>query len=239
MQEWEALLRTEHYQGARAVAMTTFEKGLQQGLQGWRRALKKQLEGRFGPLSPGAEQRLESLNPERLEALTLELPTRNRSRNGAWRIEGLFQKPRPGAIGCSRGRVSPPGRGRRHTTPPSDHRQPPKSRPPGRAAPPAGRPIPARRPTDGRAMSVGSRTGGGQGSPEQDGRIGRPREARTTVNKADVPVFARHSRSVRRRPRFPVDHPISPHHPGDSARGGHQPTCTQSERAATSSGRFS
>ena len=59
------------------MAMTTFEKGvqagLQQGLKGWRTALQKQLESRFGPLSSHARERLEGLGPERLEALTLEL----------------------------------------------------------------------------------------------------------------------------------------------------------------------
>ena len=76
-QELEALLRTERYQGIQAMAVTTFEKGVQagllQGLQGWRTALKKQLEVQFGPLSPGAQQRLESLSPEQLEALALAL----------------------------------------------------------------------------------------------------------------------------------------------------------------------
>ncbi len=76
-QELEALLRTERYQGIQVMTVTTFEKGvqagLQQGLQGWRTALQKQLEARFGPLSPGAQQRLESLSPEQLEALTLAL----------------------------------------------------------------------------------------------------------------------------------------------------------------------
>ena len=52
------------------MAMTTFEKGLQQGQ---RTTLRKQLEARFGPLSPGAQERLESLGPERLEALALAL----------------------------------------------------------------------------------------------------------------------------------------------------------------------
>ena len=42
--------------------------------QGHRRTtLQKLLEARFGPLSPGAQQRLESLSPEQLEALTLAL----------------------------------------------------------------------------------------------------------------------------------------------------------------------
>ena len=49
-QEFGALLRTERYQGAQAMAMTTFEKGVQAGLQqGLRTMLQKQLEARFGP----------------------------------------------------------------------------------------------------------------------------------------------------------------------------------------------
>jgi hypothetical protein len=69
-QELEALLRTEHYQGAQTMAITTFEKGVQQGQ---RTTLRKQVEARFGPLSPAAQERLESLSPERLDALTLAL----------------------------------------------------------------------------------------------------------------------------------------------------------------------
>jgi Domain of unknown function (DUF4351) len=77
-QELEALLRTERYQGTQAMAVTTFEKGMQAGLQqglqqGLRTALQKLLEARFGPLSPGAQDRLESLSTERLETLVLEL----------------------------------------------------------------------------------------------------------------------------------------------------------------------
>jgi hypothetical protein len=78
--ELEALLRTERYQGVQAMAVTTFEKGMQAGLQqglqqGLRTMLRKQLEARFGPLSPGAQGRLEGLGPERLDALALELLT--------------------------------------------------------------------------------------------------------------------------------------------------------------------
>ncbi len=52
------------------MAVTTFEKGVQQGLQqGWRIAIQKQLEAEFGPLSPGAQQRLDSLSPEQIEAM--------------------------------------------------------------------------------------------------------------------------------------------------------------------------
>ena len=71
-QELEALLRTERYQGTRAMAITTFEKGI---LQGRRVTLLQQLESRFGRLSSSARDRLESLSHERLEALTLELLT--------------------------------------------------------------------------------------------------------------------------------------------------------------------
>lgn len=75
-QELEALLRTERYQEARAMAMTTFEKGLQKGRQqGQRSMLQKLLEARFGPLSPVAQQRLDGLGEERLEVLALELLT--------------------------------------------------------------------------------------------------------------------------------------------------------------------
>jgi hypothetical protein len=72
--ELGALLRTERYQGAQIMAVTTFEKGVQAGLQqGQRTTLQKQLEARFGPLRPGAQERLESLSTEGLEALTLAL----------------------------------------------------------------------------------------------------------------------------------------------------------------------
>jgi hypothetical protein len=69
-QELEALLRTERYQEAQAMPMTSFEKGLEQGQ---RRMLQKLLEARFGSLSTEVRQRLDSLSPEQLEALALEL----------------------------------------------------------------------------------------------------------------------------------------------------------------------
>jgi hypothetical protein len=71
-QELGVLLRTERYKGTQVMAITTFEKGIQQGQ---RTMLQKQLEARFGPLSPNARQRFERLSPERLEALALELLT--------------------------------------------------------------------------------------------------------------------------------------------------------------------
>jgi hypothetical protein len=58
------------------MAVTTFEKGVQAGLlQGWRTVIQTQLEARFGPLSPAAQERLESLSLERLEALAPALLT--------------------------------------------------------------------------------------------------------------------------------------------------------------------
>ena len=70
--ELAVLLRTERYQEAQTMAVTTFERGMQAGLQqGWRTAIRKQLETRFGPLSPGARERLESLSFEQLEALAV------------------------------------------------------------------------------------------------------------------------------------------------------------------------
>jgi Domain of unknown function (DUF4351) len=52
------------------MAVTTFEKGMQAGLQqGWRTALRTMLEARFGPLSPSAQERLDGLDTEGLEAL--------------------------------------------------------------------------------------------------------------------------------------------------------------------------
>jgi hypothetical protein len=73
-QELDALHRTERYQGTQAMTVTTFAKGMQAALQqGLRMMLQKQLEIRFGPLSRGAQQRLESQSTERLEAMVLEV----------------------------------------------------------------------------------------------------------------------------------------------------------------------
>jgi Domain of unknown function (DUF4351) len=64
------LLRTERYRETQAMAVTTFEKGVQQGE---RRVLQKQLEVRFGALNLHAQERLESLSPERLDELALRI----------------------------------------------------------------------------------------------------------------------------------------------------------------------
>jgi hypothetical protein len=55
-------------------AATTFEKGFQAGLQqGRRMTLQKVLEARFGPLSLRTQERLEGLSAEHLKALTPEV----------------------------------------------------------------------------------------------------------------------------------------------------------------------
>jgi hypothetical protein len=54
------------------MPMTSFEKGVRQGQ---RTMLQKELEVRFGPLSPDARQRLDGLSFEQLEALALDLLT--------------------------------------------------------------------------------------------------------------------------------------------------------------------
>jgi hypothetical protein len=74
----EDLLQTERYQEVRAMNVTTFEKGHQQGLEqgkseGQRELLRLQLEDHFGPLSARAQQRLEALAPERLRTLARAL----------------------------------------------------------------------------------------------------------------------------------------------------------------------
>jgi hypothetical protein len=77
---------TERYLGVQAMAVTTFEKGVQAGFekceqaglekglqQGQRLTLQKQLEARFGTLSQHARLRFESLNQQQLEQLTVAL----------------------------------------------------------------------------------------------------------------------------------------------------------------------
>ena len=61
--EYQGLLRTEPYQEANKMAVTTFEKGMEKGQ---RTLLHRQLERRFGPLSPTALERLAAWPGERL-----------------------------------------------------------------------------------------------------------------------------------------------------------------------------
>lgn len=65
-QRFEELLATETYQEAHSMAVTTFEKGMEQGT---RRLVQQQLTTRFGPLSEAAREQLGRLTLEQLEQL--------------------------------------------------------------------------------------------------------------------------------------------------------------------------
>ena len=77
LKEFESLLVSEPYQGVRTMAKSLmemgFEKGEAKGLEKAHRLmvelLQTQLEDRFGPLTAGARERLESWPMERLTEL--------------------------------------------------------------------------------------------------------------------------------------------------------------------------
>jgi hypothetical protein len=77
LQEVEPLMKTTYERG-RAEALqeveplmkTTYERGIQQGE---RRSALRQLEAKFGPLSPKVQQQVEALSPEALAQLQLDL----------------------------------------------------------------------------------------------------------------------------------------------------------------------
>lgn len=78
--EFDQLLINEKFKGAREMMMTTFEKGLAQGMeqglaQGSRKMLQIQLEERFGPLSEQVLQRLAAYTLEQLNDLARALLT--------------------------------------------------------------------------------------------------------------------------------------------------------------------
>jgi hypothetical protein len=74
----QRLLSTAPYQEVQTIMTTTFERGIQQGLergivQGEQRSALRQLEAKFGPLSADVKQRVEALAPEALAQLQLDL----------------------------------------------------------------------------------------------------------------------------------------------------------------------
>jgi hypothetical protein len=66
----QRLLSTEPYQEVQPLMTTTYERGI---LQGERRSALRQLEAKYGPLSPEVKQRVEALSPEGLAQLQLDL----------------------------------------------------------------------------------------------------------------------------------------------------------------------
>jgi hypothetical protein len=72
------LLATEPYREVQPLMITTFERGIEQGkeqgiLQGERRVTLRQLEAKFGAVSPEVKQRVEALSPEALAQLQVDL----------------------------------------------------------------------------------------------------------------------------------------------------------------------
>lgn len=66
----QLLMTTEQYQEVRPLMITTYERGW---LAGQRETALLQLESRFGPLPAEIKQRVESLSPEQLRQLLLDL----------------------------------------------------------------------------------------------------------------------------------------------------------------------
>jgi hypothetical protein len=70
----EALLRTQAYQEVEPLMKTTYERGIERGIeQGERRAALRLMEARFGPLTARVKQQVEALSPEALAQLQLDL----------------------------------------------------------------------------------------------------------------------------------------------------------------------
>jgi DNA-binding SARP family transcriptional activator len=70
----QALLQTDPYQEVESLMKTTYERGIEQGIeQGERRLTLRLMQAKFGPLSPKVKQQVEALSPEALTQLQLEL----------------------------------------------------------------------------------------------------------------------------------------------------------------------
>ena len=65
----QALLNIEPYQEVKTIMVTTYERGI---VEGERQVALRQLEAKFGPLSPAVRQRVEALSPDELRQLTLD-----------------------------------------------------------------------------------------------------------------------------------------------------------------------
>jgi hypothetical protein len=68
------LLHTEAYDEVEPLMKTTYERGIEDGIeQGERRSALRFMEAKFGLLSPEVKQRVEALSPQALARLQLNL----------------------------------------------------------------------------------------------------------------------------------------------------------------------
>jgi hypothetical protein len=70
----QALLHAEAYREVEPLMKTTYERGIERGIeQGERRLTLRLMEAKFGPLSPEVKQQVEALSSEALAQLQLDL----------------------------------------------------------------------------------------------------------------------------------------------------------------------
>jgi hypothetical protein len=70
----QALLHAEAYREVEPLIKTTYERGIEHGIeQGERRSALRQMEAKFGPLTPEVRQKVEALPPEALAQLQIDI----------------------------------------------------------------------------------------------------------------------------------------------------------------------
>jgi len=70
----QALLHTEPYQEVEPLMKTTYERGIERGIeQGERRSALRLMEAKFGPLSLKVKEQVEALSPEALAQLQIDV----------------------------------------------------------------------------------------------------------------------------------------------------------------------
>ena len=68
------MLHTEAYQEVEPLMKTTYERGIERGIeQGERRSALRLMEAKFGPLSLKVKERVEALSPAALAQLQIDL----------------------------------------------------------------------------------------------------------------------------------------------------------------------
>ncbi len=73
-EQLQSLLHTKRYQEVEPLMKTTYERGIEAGIElGERRTALRQMEAKFGTLAPEVRQKVESLSSEALSRLQLDL----------------------------------------------------------------------------------------------------------------------------------------------------------------------